>query len=106
MRHCHTSITWYVCCIHIHWDTNDNALVSVGAIFHPFPMCKLPSIPLNGRFLRLCKQGTLQFVIIKPLTAVLSLIMLAAGVYDHIIYQWFLFVVYNISYSWVSYLVT
>lgn len=70
---------------------------------HPFPLCKLPAIPLNGRFLRFCKQGTLQFVIVKPVTAILSLIMLAAGKYDDIVYQWFLFIVYNISYSWALY---
>jgi hypothetical protein len=78
-----------------------DCIICAGAIYHPFPLCKLPAIPLNGRFLRFCKQGTLQFVIIKPVTAILSLIMLAAGKYEDVVYQWFLFIVYNVSYSWV-----
>ena len=34
---------------------------------HPFPLCCLPHIRLNSNFLRVCKQFTLQFVILKRL---------------------------------------
>ncbi|BBN02809.1 organic solute transporter subunit alpha [Marchantia polymorpha subsp. ruderalis] len=37
--------------------------------------CCLPAIPLDGRFIRRCKQGCLQFVILKPLMVVATLWM-------------------------------
>lgn len=66
---------------------------------HLFPLCCLSPLPRDGRLLRRCKRSALQFVIIKPLFAVLSLVMLACGKYHSKEYQWVLFVVYNTSYS-------
>ena len=36
---------------------------------------------VDGFFLRRCKQGTLQFVLMKPIMATLTLILYAAGAY-------------------------
>lgn len=36
---------------------------------------------VDGFFLRRCKQGTVQFVLLKPVMAALVLIMYAGGVY-------------------------
>jgi hypothetical protein len=36
---------------------------------------------VDGFFLRRCKQGTLQFVLMKPIMAALTLILYAAGDY-------------------------
>jgi len=66
---------------------------------HPFPLCFLPKIALDASFLRLCKQGTLQFVIVKPVMAVISLIMLSQGLWSSIGYQIFSLTVYNVSYT-------
>ena len=54
---------------------------------------------LGSKFVRRCAQGTLQFVIVKPTMAALSLSMLAAGAYDSDTYQWILLCVYNVSYT-------
>ncbi|KAK2418943.1 hypothetical protein P8452_63021 [Trifolium repens] len=43
--------------------------------------CCLPPIPLDGRFIRKCKQGCLQFVILKPILVVVTLILYAKGKY-------------------------
>ena len=43
--------------------------------------CCLPPLPVNGRFVRWTKQGALQFVLIKPLLAVLTLVLYATGHY-------------------------
>lgn len=37
--------------------------------------CCMKPIPVDGFFLRKCKQGTLQFVIIKPILAIVTLIL-------------------------------
>jgi len=66
---------------------------------HPFPLCLLPKIVLDASFLRLCKQGTLQFVIAKPVMAVISLIMLSRGLWSSNGYQIFSLTVYNVSYT-------
>jgi len=70
---------------------------------HPFPLCCLPRLRLNVLFLRFCKQGTLQFVIIKPVMAFISLIMVSRDLYDNSAYQWFLLTIYNISYTLALY---
>jgi ABC-type uncharacterized transport system permease subunit len=36
---------------------------------------------VDGFFLRRCKQGTLQFVLLKPIMALLTIILYAAGAY-------------------------
>ncbi|CAI5476973.1 unnamed protein product [Closterium sp. Yama58-4] len=44
--------------------------------------CCLPPMPLDGRFIRRCKQGCLQFVFLKPILAALSLILYSYGLYN------------------------
>jgi len=66
---------------------------------HPFPFCFLPKLKLNVLFLRFCKQGTLQFVITKPVMALISLVMLSQDLYEDETYQVFLLTIYNISYT-------
>jgi len=41
--------------------------------------CCLPPIPVNGKFVRLCKQGALQFVLIKPPLAILQIVLYTQG---------------------------
>ncbi|RDX75318.1 Transmembrane protein, partial [Mucuna pruriens] len=43
--------------------------------------CCLPPVPLDGRFIRKCKQGCLQFVILKPILVGVTLILYAKGKY-------------------------
>ncbi|KAF5177577.1 Transmembrane protein, partial [Thalictrum thalictroides] len=43
--------------------------------------CCFSPIPLDGRFIRRCKQGTLQFVILKPILVALTFILYAKGKY-------------------------
>ncbi|KAL2325675.1 hypothetical protein Fmac_024733 [Flemingia macrophylla] len=43
--------------------------------------CCLPPVALDGRFIRKCKQGCLQFVILKPILVVVTLILYAKGKY-------------------------
>lgn len=38
-------------------------------------------LQVDGFFLRRCKQGTLQFVLLKPVMAALTLLLYAAGAY-------------------------
>lgn len=77
----------------------------------PLSVC-FPPMGRDGRLLRFCKRATLQFVLVKPVFAVLSLLMLACGTYHTLFYQLLLAVVYNISYSlalyglWLFYLAT
>eukprot|EP00897_Mesotaenium_endlicherianum_P006240 jgi/Mesen1/5644/ME000286S04857 len=44
--------------------------------------CCLPPMPLDGRFIRRCKQGCLQFVILKPLLAATCLVLYRYGRYE------------------------
>ena len=75
-----------------------------GSITHVWPLhwC-LPPIALTARFLRLCKQGTLQFVLVKPVMAVLNLIMVAVGKGNARGWTIFAAVVYNVSYTLALY---
>ncbi|KAM7280019.1 hypothetical protein ACFE04_007153 [Oxalis oulophora] len=43
--------------------------------------CCLPPLSLDGRFIRRCKQGCLQFVILKPILVAVTLICYAKGKY-------------------------
>lgn len=43
--------------------------------------CCLPTMQVDGFFLRRCKQGTLQFVLLKPVMALLTVILYASGAY-------------------------
>ena len=74
-----------------------------GSIRHPPPFCKLNEIQLGPNFLHNAKRYTLQFVIMKPVFGIFSLIMLGLGQYDQPWYQWVLFFVYNISYTLALY---
>jgi len=66
--------------------------------------CCLPPIAIDGQFLRHCKQGTLQFVILKPILAAAALILHShGGLAEGELradrgYVWIL-LVYNLSYS-------
>ena len=70
--------------------------------------CCLPSLPVDGAYIRMCKQGALQFVFLKPILASLTLLLTWAGVYgDQEIkankaYPYIAFV-YNLSYSMALY---
>lgn len=82
-------------------------------ITHAWPLSRcLHPIGRDGRLLRSCKRATIQFVLIKPFFALLSLLMLACGQYHTLAYQLILSVVYNVSYSlalyglWLFYLAT
>ena len=74
-----------------------------GSIQHPWPLCCLPALQLGSKFLRKAKRYTLQFVVVKPVFAVASLIMLGFGYYDDWRYQVFLLTIYNISYTLALY---
>mmetsp|Transcript_10340 Transcript_10340/g.30962 ORF Transcript_10340/g.30962 Transcript_10340/m.30962 type:complete len:421 (-) Transcript_10340:1226-2488(-) len=50
-----------------------------------------------------CRQGTLQFVVLKPIMGILSLVMLAQGLYFMRAFQVTMLVVYNISYTLALY---
>mmetsp|Transcript_19129 Transcript_19129/g.23482 ORF Transcript_19129/g.23482 Transcript_19129/m.23482 type:complete len:475 (+) Transcript_19129:81-1505(+) len=85
----------------------ENACLSVimnepGSVSHipPFNCC-FPVIPLDASFLRYCKQATIQFVIIKPLMAVINLILISLpdGQIDQKTYEIGLAIVYNLSYT-------
>jgi len=69
----------------------------------PVPCCWLPAKPRTARLLRECKQGTLQFVVIKPLVALVSLVMMGVGKYYTTSYQTVMLTVYNISYTLALY---
>ena len=43
--------------------------------------CCLPPLPVNGRFVRMCKQGALQFVYLKPILALLTVVLYTQGLY-------------------------
>ena len=54
-----------------------------GRIKHPWPLTKkLRPLVLNRAFFRRIKQGSLQFVLIKPITAIIALILESQHVYN------------------------
>lgn len=70
--------------------------------------CCLPPMPLDGRFIRRCKQGGLQFIILKPILLVVTFMLYAKGRYQDGIFdtkQGYLYVtiIYTISYSLALY---
>eukprot|EP00249_Psilotum_nudum_P022163 c28398_g1_i5 orf=883-2325(+) len=70
--------------------------------------CCLPAIPLDGRFIRHCKQGGLQFVILKPILVAVTFFLFARGKYEDGNFsakQGYLYVtiIYTISYSLALY---
>ncbi|GBF91303.1 hypothetical protein Rsub_03623 [Raphidocelis subcapitata] len=82
-----------------------------GKIVHPswtHLTCCLPPMQVDGFFLRRCKQGTLQFVLLKPVMAALTLILYAGGAYtdgdmsprDGYFY---ISILYNVCYTFALY---
>lgn len=70
--------------------------------------CCFPPIPLDGRFIRRCKQGCLQFVILKPILVAVTFILYARGKYhdgNFSVDQSYLYltIIYTISYSMALY---
>ncbi|XP_051145662.1 uncharacterized protein LOC127261374 [Andrographis paniculata] len=70
--------------------------------------CCFPAIPLDGRFIRRCKQGCLQFVILKPILVMATLILYAKGKYEDGNFNplqsyLYLTIIYTISYSTALY---
>ncbi|XP_077240413.1 uncharacterized protein LOC143881307 [Tasmannia lanceolata] len=70
--------------------------------------CCFPAIPLDGRFIRRCKQGCLQFVILKPILVAITFVLYAKGKYkdgNFSAKQAYLYVtiIYTISYSMALY---
>ncbi|KAK9084482.1 hypothetical protein Scep_030953 [Stephania cephalantha] len=70
--------------------------------------CCFPPIPLDGRFIRRCKQGALQFVILKPILVALTFVLYAKGKYEDGNFsakQAYLYVtiIYTISYTMALY---
>ncbi|XP_066351538.1 uncharacterized protein [Miscanthus floridulus] len=70
--------------------------------------CCYPAIPLDGRFIRRCKQGCLQFVILKPILVVITFILYAKGKYkdgNFSVNQSYLYItiIYTISYTMALY---
>ncbi|XP_027353479.1 transmembrane protein 184B-like [Abrus precatorius] len=70
--------------------------------------CCFPPIPLDGRFIRKCKQGCLQFVILKPILVVVTLILYARGKYEDGNFSpkqayLYLTIIYTISYTMALY---
>ncbi|KAL4588400.1 hypothetical protein LXL04_001285 [Taraxacum kok-saghyz] len=70
--------------------------------------CCFPPIPLDGRFIRRCKQGCLQFVILKPILVAVTFVLYAQGKYhdgNFSVAQSYLYltIIYTISYSLALY---
>ncbi len=74
-------------------------------IRRPFPLCRFPAIRRDASLLRACKQGTLQFVAIKPIMAIISLcvyFIVEDSYYDKR-FQIPLMIILNTSYSTALY---
>lgn len=69
----------------------------------PCPLCFMKPKQRDARLIRTLKRGVLQFVIIKPIFAVIDIVMIATGEYYNLPYQFFEMFVYNISYTWALY---
>ncbi|KAG6531967.1 hypothetical protein ZIOFF_005804 [Zingiber officinale] len=70
--------------------------------------CCFHAIPLDGRFIRRCKQGGLQFVILKPILVVITFMLYAKGKYEDgnfSVDQSYLYItiIYTVSYSMALY---
>lgn len=66
--------------------------------------CCWPPIKVDGFLLRKCKQGTLQFVIIKPILAAMTLILFAGGLYEDGDWSFgggflYISIIYNVCYT-------
>ncbi|WCJ26806.1 hypothetical protein M5689_008596 [Euphorbia peplus] len=70
--------------------------------------CCLPPMPLDGRFIRRCKQGCLQFVFLKPVLVAVTLFLYAKGKYKDGNFSpkqayLYLTIIYTISYTMALY---
>lgn len=70
--------------------------------------CCLPPVPLDGRFIRRCKQGCLQFVILKPILVAVTLVLYAKGKYKDGNFSpkqsyLYLTIIYTVSYTMALY---
>ncbi|KAG7020834.1 Transmembrane protein [Cucurbita argyrosperma subsp. argyrosperma] len=70
--------------------------------------CCLPPVQLDGRFIRRCKQGCLQFVILKPILVAVTLILYAKGKYEDGNFNpkqsyLYLTIIYTMSYTMALY---
>lgn len=70
--------------------------------------CCFPPLPLDGRFIRRCKQGCLQFVILKPILVLVTIILYVKGKYEDGNFSprqsyLYLTIIYTISYSMALY---
>ncbi|WOH04445.1 hypothetical protein DCAR_0623854 [Daucus carota subsp. sativus] len=70
--------------------------------------CCFLHIPLDGRFIRRCKQGCLQFVILKPILVALTIILYSKGKYHDGNFSagqsyLYLTIIYTFSYSTALY---
>lgn len=83
----------------IEYGINHHAAVLQDGVPHlfPFNLCLSP-IPM-GSMIRIPKILALQFVIVKPVVATISIVVYACGEFEKPFYQWTLFFVYNVSYS-------
>ncbi|KAL0738660.1 hypothetical protein Bca4012_014870 [Brassica carinata] len=66
--------------------------------------CCFPPLTLDGRFIRRCKQGCLQFVILKPILVAVTLVLYAKGKYKDGNFNpdqayLYLTIIYTISYT-------
>ena len=53
--------------------------------------------------MRFCKRGVLQFILVKPIMAILAISMIASNNYFNIGYVIVVTIIYNISYGWALY---
>ncbi|KAH7351679.1 hypothetical protein KP509_19G009400 [Ceratopteris richardii] len=70
--------------------------------------CCLPAIPLDGRFIRRCKQGGLQFVILKPILVAVTFLLYSKKKYEDGNFSakegyLYITIIYTISYSLALY---
>ncbi|XXG78830.1 hypothetical protein AAC387_Pa09g0009 [Persea americana] len=70
--------------------------------------CCCPAIHLDGRFIRRCKQGCLQFVILKPILVAVTFVFYAKGKYEDGNFNpkeayLYVTIIYTVSYSMALY---
>lgn len=75
---------------------------------HPFPMCWLPSYPLDTAFYLRCKRWVLQCALVKPICSFLAMVGAPAGIYreSHFTYDnlyTYTAVILNFSLTWALY---
>lgn len=66
--------------------------------------CCFPPMQVDGQFVKLCKRCVLQFVVLKPILAILTIVLYSQGLYDE--GEWslssaytYIEIVYNICYA-------